>query len=203
LTLRAVPHWCPSSACPAEATYLGGLAGEDRWFAFVEGPFDPGFEDVIEDEDVGVLERALAGFGMEWDLIGAPQAWAMLMFLESAPADIAAELMEWEPDELRALRERHVCGGRESFVEALRQLGRYRAASRWDRPVPLGWLLLRKAVWSMNDKEIVEACVGAWLHNKRMDDQNVSIHDEALVERLHRELGTAHFREMIAECGTS
>jgi hypothetical protein len=55
----------------------------------------------------------------------------------------------------------------------------------------------------MNDKEIVEACVGAWLHNKRMDDQNVSIHDEALVERLHRELGTAHFREMIAECGTS
>jgi hypothetical protein len=138
LTLRAVPHWCPSSACPAEATYLGGLAGEDRWFAFVEGPFDPGFEDVIEDEDVGVLERALAGFGMEWDLIGAPQAWAMLMFLESAPADIAAELMEWEPDELRALRERHVCGGRESFVEALRQLGRYRAASRWDRPVPLG-----------------------------------------------------------------
>jgi hypothetical protein len=51
----------------------------------------------------------------------------------------------------------------------------------------------------MEEKQIVEACIGAWLHNKRLADQNVSVHDEALVERLHRELGTSHFRPMIAE----
>jgi len=51
----------------------------------------------------------------------------------------------------------------------------------------------------MIEKGTIEACVGAWLHNKRLADELVSDHDEALVERLHRELGTSHFREMIAE----
>lgn len=51
----------------------------------------------------------------------------------------------------------------------------------------------------MSGKQTIEACIGAWLHNKRLGYEDVTHLDEALVERLHRELGTAPFREMIAE----
>lgn len=51
----------------------------------------------------------------------------------------------------------------------------------------------------MKTNTTIEACIGAWLANKRYADQNVTDIDEALVERLHRELGTAPFRAMIKE----
>ena len=51
----------------------------------------------------------------------------------------------------------------------------------------------------MTEKATVESCVGAWLHNKRLEGEPVTALDEALIERLHRELGTTHFRPMVEE----
>lgn len=48
-------------------------------------------------------------------------------------------------------------------------------------------------------KYTVEACVGAWLHNKLLADEEVTVRDGALVERLHRELGTPGLEALTAE----
>lgn len=139
MKLRAVAHWCPNDRCASNVTYVAGDWLEDRWFAFVDAELEGEFgtiREVLSADDVEVLDRALAGFGLPWERMEPPAVWAQTMFLATAPPDFSREFMEWSPLEVRGLREGWVCGGHESFVRAIRTLGVYRRSGSWDRRVP-------------------------------------------------------------------